>query len=158
MHLDGAYTFEAARQRVWDALQDPDVIAGCMPGCERFEQIGEDRYEATMKIGIGPVRGTYSGRIFLRDRAEPERFVMEVEGGGSPGHMKGVGTLYLESRDGQTLVRYDGDAEVTGKIASVGQRLLGASAKQLINLFFKSMERQVAADGQTPEEREGTET
>jgi carbon monoxide dehydrogenase subunit G len=143
MHLDGTYTFKARRQQVWDTLQNPTTISQCMPGCERFEQIGEDRYEATMKIGIGPIRGTYTGRVHLRDRTEPERYVMEVEGGGGPGHMKGAGTLTLAEQDGQTVVSYDGDAQVTGKIASVGQRLLGVSAKQLIGQFFKCMERKL---------------
>ena len=144
MHLDGSYTFKAPRQQVWDTLQSPETLSQCMPGCERFEEIGVDRYEATMKIGIGPIKGTYSGRIHLRDREAPRLYWMEVEGGGGPGHMKGAGKLTLEERDGQTVVLYDGDAQVTGKIASVGQRLLGASAKQLINQFFKCMERRLS--------------
>jgi carbon monoxide dehydrogenase subunit G len=147
MHLDGSYTFKASRQRVWDTLQSPETISKCMPGCERFDEIGLDRYEATMKLGIGPIRGTYTGRIHLRDRTEPERYTMDVEGGGGPGHMKGSGLLTLEERDGQTVVLYDGEAQVTGKVASVGQRLLGASAKQLINQFFKCMERKLEDGG-----------
>src|SRR5690349_14002621 len=67
MHLDGSYTFDAPRQRVWETLQSPTVISQCMPGCEKFEEIGQDRYEATMRIGIGPIKGTYTGRIHLRD-------------------------------------------------------------------------------------------
>lgn len=141
MHLDGSYTFTAPRQRVWDTLQSPGTISQCMPGCERFDEIGPDRYEATMKIGIGPIRGTYTGRIHLRDRTAPEQYTMDVEGGGGPGHMKGSGVLTLVERDGRTVVSYAGDAQITGKIASVGQRLLGASAKQMINQFFKCMER-----------------
>jgi len=143
MHLDGSYTFDAPRGRVWQALQSPAVIAQCMPGCETFEEIGADRYEATMRIGIGPIKGTYTGRIHLRDRVAPEQYVMEVEGGGGPGHMKGSGLLTLEERGGQTVVSYDGDAQVTGKVASVGQRLLGVTAKQLITQFFKCMERKL---------------
>jgi carbon monoxide dehydrogenase subunit G len=143
MHVDGTYTFKAPRQHVWDTLQSPAVISQCMPGCERFDEIGQDRYEATMKIGIGPIRGTYTGRIHLRDRQEPDQYTMEVDGGGGPGNVKGSGLLRLEERDGQTIVSYDGDAQVTGKVAAVGQRLLGASAKQLINQFFKCMERRL---------------
>lgn len=143
MHIDGSYTFKAPRRRVWDTLQDPDTIAHCMPGCETFETIGADRYEATMRVGIGPIRGTYTGRIYLRDRIEPEQYVMEVEGGGGPGQMKGGGLLRLDEQDGRTVVTYEGDAAVTGKIASVGQRVLGAAAKQLIGQFFKCMEKRV---------------
>ena len=143
MHLTGSYTFKAARQRVWDTLQSPDVISRCMPGCEKFEPIGEDRYEATMKIGVGPIKGIYTGRIFLHERTEPSQYRMDVEGGGGPGHMRGSGLLTLEERGAETVVSYDGDAHVSGKIASVGQRLLGVSAKQLIGQFFKCMEKRL---------------
>lgn len=145
MHLNGSYTFKASRQQVWDSIQNPDVIAQCMPGCERFEPLGEDRYEASMKLGIGPIRGVYTGQIHLRDRDEPERYRMDVEGGGGPGSMKGGGLLELREENGETIVTYEGDAQVSGKIASVGQRLLSVSAKQLINQFFKCMERKLSA-------------
>jgi uncharacterized protein len=146
MHLDGSYTFKAPRQLVWNTLQSPEVLSQCMPGCQAFEQIGEDRYEATMRIGVGPIKGTYTGRIFLTAREAPVQYRMEVEGGGGPGHMKGAGLLKLEEREGQTIVTYDGDAHVTGKIASVGQRLLGVSAKQMVNQFFKCMEKKVSTE------------
>lgn len=143
MHVDGSFTFKAPRDLVWRTLQDPAVIQQCMPGCQEFKEIGEDRYEATMRIGIGPIKGTYTGRIHLHDRVEPTQYVMDVDGGGGPGHMKGGGLLKLEEREGETIVTYAGDAQVTGKVASVGQRLLGASAKQLINQFFKCMEKRL---------------
>src|SRR5687767_14181570 len=143
MHLEGSYTFDAPRQQVWDTIQDPQVIAQCMPGCEKFEEIGEDRYEATMRIGIGPIRGVFTGRIRLYERTAPEQYRMDVEGGGGPGNMKGGGLLELREEDGRTVVSYAGDANVTGKIASVGQRLLGVSAKQMINQFFKCMEQRL---------------
>lgn len=141
MHLDGSYTFKAPRELVWRTLQSPATIEACMPGCERFVEIGTDQYEATMKLGIGPIRGVYTGRITLRDREEPTQYQMDVEGGGAPGHMKGNGLIRLEERGDETVVTYVGDAHITGKIASVGQRLLGASAKQLVNQFFKCMDR-----------------
>jgi carbon monoxide dehydrogenase subunit G len=143
MHLDGSYTFKAGRERVWQTLQNPETISQCMPGCQAFEPIGEDRYEATMRIGVGPIKGTYTGKIFLHERTEPESYRMDVEGGGGPGHMRGSGLLRLEARDGVTVVTYDGEAHISGKIASVGQRLLGVSAKQLINQFFKCMEKKL---------------
>lgn len=143
MHLSGTYTFKAPRQRVWDTIQNPDVIAQCMPGCEKFEPLGEDRYEATMRLGVGPIKGTYTGRIFLADRTEPEQYRMDVEGGGGPGHMRGSGVIQLADDGESTVITYEGDAQVSGKIASVGQRLMGVTAKQLINQFFKCMERRL---------------
>jgi uncharacterized protein len=144
MHLTGSYTFKAPRAAVWQTLQSPTVIARCMPGCEKFEEVGADEYEAVMRVGVGPIKGTYTGRIRLHDRAEPERYRMDVEGGGGPGHMKGTGLLELRDEGGATTVVYEGDAAVTGKIASVGQRLLGVTAKQLIGQFFKCMEQRLA--------------
>lgn len=145
MHLNGDHAFKSPVQTVWDTLLNPDVIRQCMPGCEKFEQIGPDHYEATMRIGIGPVKGTYSGKIRLADQQPPTRYRMEVEGGGAPGHVTGVGLLELRQDGDRTIVIYDGDAQVTGKIAAVGQRLLTPIAKQLINQFFKCMESKIGS-------------
>jgi carbon monoxide dehydrogenase subunit G len=143
MHLSGSYTFKAPLQLVWDTLLGPDTIAKCMPGCEQFTQIGPDEYQATMRIGIGPVKGTYSGKIKLVDQQPPYSYRMEVEGGGAPGHVTGAGVMRLQENGGAVVVAYEGDAQVTGKIASVGQRLLTPIAKQMINQFFKCMEGKI---------------
>lgn len=140
MHITGSYTFKADRQAVWDTLLDPETIAHCMPGKESFAKIGEDQYEAQMRIGIGPIKGSYKGRIRLSEQQPPESYRMGVEGGGGPGNVKGSGLLTLRAENGGTAVSYEGDAQISGRIASVGQRLLGVSAKQLINQFFKCME------------------
>jgi carbon monoxide dehydrogenase subunit G len=143
MRINGTYTFDAPLQKVWDTLLDPSVISQCMPGCEKFETTGPDQYEASMKIGIGPVKGTYSGKIRLLDQVAPERYRMDVEGGGGPGHVTGSGLMILSANGGRVTVSYDGEAQVTGKIASVGQRFLTPIAKGMINQFFKCMEKKV---------------
>jgi carbon monoxide dehydrogenase subunit G len=143
MHLDGDHAFKSSLQTVWDTLLSPEVISQCMPGCEQFEQIGENHFAATMRIGIGPIKGTYTGKIRLADQEPPARYRMEVEGGGAPGHVTGTGVMELRQDGDRTIVRYSGDAQVTGKIASVGQRLLTPIAKQMINQFFKCMESKV---------------
>lgn len=145
MHLNGTYTFKAPLQTVWDTLLGPDTISQCMPGCEQFDQIGPDEYQATMKIGIGPVRGTMSGKIKLADQQPPTSYRMEVQGGGGPGHVTGSGLMTLKEDGGTVVVSYEGDAQVTGKVASVGQRLLTPVAKQMINQFFKCMESKIAS-------------
>lgn len=147
MHLDGSHSFDAPRQAVWDTLLNPQIIAQCMPGCEKFEQIGPDQYEAAMRIGIGPIKGNASGRIRLADQQPPQQYRMDVEGGGAPGHATGSGVMSLREDGGKTVVSYAGELQVTGKAASVGQRLLGATAKLMINQFFKCMEGKIEAGG-----------
>jgi carbon monoxide dehydrogenase subunit G len=143
MHITGSYSFDAPRHAVWNALLNAEAIRACMPGCEDFQTLAEDQYEARMRVGVGAIKGTFQGKIRISDRAEPESYRMEVEGGGAPGRMRGSGVLRLEEADGRTVVTYDGDAQVAGLIASVGQRLLGVTARTLIGQFFKCMERQV---------------
>ena len=143
MHIDGSYRFNAPVQAVWDTLLNPDTIAGCMPGCEEFQPTGPDEFRAAMRIKVGPIVGSYSGKIRLLDQEPPLRYRMDVEGGGGPGHMTGSGLMTLTDEDGATVVSYEGDAAVTGKIAVVGQRLMGAAAKMMIGQFFGCMEKKL---------------
>jgi carbon monoxide dehydrogenase subunit G len=147
MHLSGAYTFKAPRDAVWNAMLDPNAIRNCMPGCKDFKTTGEDQYEAVMSAGVGAIKGTFTGKIQLLERQQPSSYRMSVEGGGGPGRIKGSGVLTLTEQDGQTSVSYDGHAQVAGLIASVGQRLLGVTARKLIEQFFKCMEKQVQLPG-----------
>ncbi len=143
MHLTGTYTFKAPREAVWSAMLDATAISHCMPGCESFRTVGEDQYEATMRVGVGSIKGMFEGKIRLLERQEPNSYRMDVEGGGRPGRVKGSGLLKLAAEGDGTVVSYDGDAQVAGLIASVGQRLLTVTARKLIEQFFKCMERQV---------------
>lgn len=147
MNLSGSYTFKAPRQAVWDAMLDANAIRNCMPGCEAFRTVGEDSYEATMKVGVGSIRGTFDGKIRLVERNQPVSYRMNVEGGGKPGRVKGSGVLTLSGEGDETTIAYDGDAQVAGLIASVGQRLLAVTARKMIEQFFKCMEKQVAPPG-----------
>ena len=147
MQLTGTYTFKAPRAVVWQAMLDPENIRRCMPGCEQFAETAEDQYDAVMKAGVGSIKGTFQGKIRLSERQPPTSYRMGVEGGGKPGRIKGSGVLTLTDQGGSTLVSYDGDAQVAGLIASVGQRLLGITARKMIEQFFKAMEKQIPAAG-----------
>ncbi len=147
MQLSGSYTFKAPRAAVWQTMLNPDAISRCMPGCESFVARGNDTYDATMKAGVGSIKGTFTGRIQLSERKEPDSYRMSVDGGGKPGRVKGGGVLTLTDQADQTLVSYDGEAQVAGLIASVGQRLLGITARKMIEQFFKAMEKQVEQSG-----------
>ncbi len=136
MELTGEHTFAAPRERVWAFLLDPEVLKECLPGCEKLDVLGPDEYAATMKIGIAMIKGTFTGRVKISDKQEPERYKMLVEGSGPQGQVSGEGTLELIEQDGQTIVRYRGDANVRGTIARVGARMIQPAARTIVGQFF----------------------
>ncbi len=140
MKIEGSYTFKAPRQRVWDVLLDPKIMAQCMPGCEGLKEIGPDQYEATMKVGIASVKGSYKGKVSIKEKRAPFHYVLSGEGSGSPGFMQGDVSIDLEEKDGETVLKYSTDAKVGGLIAGIGQRMLGGIAKMMVDQFFKKME------------------
>jgi carbon monoxide dehydrogenase subunit G len=140
LKIDGSYTFNAPRDRVWQVLLDPKVLAQCVPGCERLNEVGPDQYEAIMKVGVASVKGTYKGRVSIKDKQPPSHYVLSGEGSGGPGFMQGDVAVDLEENNGQTLLKYSSDAKVGGLIASIGQRMLGGVAKMMLDQFFKKME------------------
>jgi uncharacterized protein len=145
MKIAGDYTFEAPRDLVWEALNDPDVLAQIMPGCEKLVQLGENEYEGALNIKVGPVQGVFQGLIKLTDISAPESYKMQVDGKGAPGFVKGVGGVILEAQGDTTLMHYDGDAQVGGRIASVGQRLIDSSAKSIIKQSLEGLHQYIKA-------------
>jgi carbon monoxide dehydrogenase subunit G len=143
MKVQGEHRFDAPRQAVWDVLLDPAALREAMPGVQRFDEVGPRQYEVTLKIGIAAVKGTYSGKVAVKDQAPPESYRLDVEGSGGPGRVKGGATMRLREDGTRTVVAYEGDVQAAGAIAAVGQRLLGGAAKLLINQFFKAMDRQL---------------
>ncbi len=164
MKLEGNYTFSAPRSMVFSLLQDPEVLAKIIPGCEELTKVGDNQYEAALEISVGPIKGKFKGKVNLSDINDPESYTMEVTGNGAPGFVKGTGHVKLEDEGQTTLMSYQGDAQVGGKIASVGQRLVESAAKALIkqslegvNLYINAhMAAQTAAAEilETPEEPE----
>lgn len=139
MELTGDYTFAAPRDRVWQFLLDPDTLRQCLPGCEKLEEIAPDEYEATMKIGVAAIRGTYQGRVKISDKQEPDSYRMLVEGKGPAGQVSGDGLLELFEEDGQTRVHYAGTANVRGTLARVGARVMQPAAKMVVGQFFECL-------------------
>ena len=136
MKIDGSYSFEAPRQQVWDALMSPDVLAGCIPGCQRLEPAGEDAYDMVLKVGVAAITGTYKGTISIVGKVGQESYRMLVEGMGVAEGVRGEGMVRLTEDGAGTEVTFQGEARVTGIIARVGQRLMGNTSKLLINQFF----------------------
>lgn len=136
MTITGHHDIRAPRQRVWEALLQPDFLVKAMPGCERLDQTGPDEYNATIKIGIGAVKGTFAGKVKLSDMEPPRRYAMALEGTGAPGFVRGVAAVELSDVEGGTRVSYNADVQVGGLIAGVGQRLLGGVSKMMLDQFF----------------------
>ena len=139
MELSGDHTFAAPRERVWHFMLDPDTLRGCLPGCERLDAVGPDEYEATMKIGVAMIRGTYQGRVKISDKQEPNSYRMLVEGKGAAGQISGEGLLELHAEGGQTRVHYHGTANVRGTLARVGARVMQPAANMIVGQFFNCL-------------------
>lgn len=149
MRIEGQYVLPAPREQVWAALNDPDVLTRTTPGLKALRPTGPNEYAATIELAVGPVKGSYDGKVRITDQVEPEKMTLVVEGGGRTGTIKATGALTLEAQGDQTQVTYVGDAQVTGVLMSVGHRLFGGVAKQLAGEFFKALEREVAARPRT---------
>ena len=152
MKLEGTYQLNAPRTRVYELLTSPEVLQRCIPGCERLEQSAEDTYAVTIRAGVGSIKGIFNGSVKLEDMRQPEHYRIVVEGKGTPGFLKGSGDLDLEStNESTTTIKYTGDVQVGGTLASVGQRMIQASAKMMASQFFTALEAEArAAPGQPP--------
>jgi hypothetical protein len=138
MKVEGQFAFDGvAPLTVWAFLTDANRIAQCLPGCEKLIQTGEGSYDLQMRFGVGPISGVFTGSIRLHDLQAPSEYKMTVSGGGAPGFVNGEGTVQLAANDGGTLLRYSGDINAGGPIASLGQRMIGGAARMAIDQFFK---------------------
>ena len=143
MKISGSYTVPAPRERTYQLLQDPAVLAKCMPGTDHLDKVGDDEYEMKMKMAIASIGGLFAGKVRLADRNPPQSFKLIVDGSGKIGFVKGEGVLTLESSGETTDVKYEGEVQVGGTIASVGQRLLDTTAKLIIKKFFEKLSEAV---------------
>jgi carbon monoxide dehydrogenase subunit G len=145
MKLAGTHTFAAPRERVWKFLIDPQRLSKCIPGCDKLETVGENEYTGEIDVGVAAVMGLYKGKVKLEDLQAPQHYRIVVDGKGKQGFIKGAGTLDLEEASGETVLRYQGDAQIGGPLASVGQRMVEGAAKTMIAQFFTAMEAEVTA-------------
>ncbi|MGD9092246.1 MAG: carbon monoxide dehydrogenase subunit G [Anaerolineales bacterium] len=133
MKVKGEYVFDGPREEVWELVQDPEVLATALPGTQSLDQVGDNEYEGEMNVRIGPVGGEFSGKVILSNQQPPESLTMTVEGKGKPGFVKGLGDVNLiDQGDSTTLMKYEGELQIGGRLASVGQRLLDTTSKSMI--------------------------
>lgn len=145
MTMQGEVTLPADRERVWAALNDPQVLKACIPGCEELEKTGENGFRATAKVAVGPVKATFKGNVTLSDIDPPNGYTISGEGqGGVAGFAKGGAKVRLDDADAGTRLVYDVEAQVGGKIAQLGGRLINGVAKKYADEFFANFAKQLA--------------
>ena len=145
--MSGEYRIAAPREQVWRALNDPEVLRRAIPGCQSIEKVSYTELTATVIAKVGPVKATFTGRVTLSDLDPPNGYTIAGEGqGGAAGFGKGSAKVSLAEEGGETVLRYTADAQVGGKLAQIGQRLIGSAAKKMADDFFTAFAAAVIAD------------
>ena len=153
MKLEGEYIFDGPREEVWQIVRDPEVLATALPGTQSLEQVSESEYAGKMHIRIDPVSGVFTGKVVVSDEVPPESCTLIVEGRGAPGFGNGTGYIQLfEQEDRRTLLKYEGDLQVGGRIAGVGQRLIDTASRSMIEQGLESLNNALKARMQAEEE------
>jgi carbon monoxide dehydrogenase subunit G len=142
MNLEGTHTINAPRARVYASLIDPQVLQQCIPGCESLDRTAPDTYAMIIRAGVGSIKGLFNGMVRMEDLREPEHYRLVIEGKGKTGFLKGSGDLDLNKEGEATIIKYSGEMQVGGMIASVGQRLLLSAARMMASQFFTALEKQ----------------
>ncbi len=146
MKLEGEHVFNGPREAVWEMFYDPEVLASALPGTQKLEMVAENEYEGAMNVRIGPVSGSFTGKLVISDVVEPESCTLTVDGRGTPGFAKGVGRVqFIDQGDGTTLMKYEGDMNIGGALASVGQRMIDSVAKTMIRQAFEVLDKALEA-------------
>ena len=140
MKMNGEIRVPTDRETVWRALNDPEVLKDCLPGCQEIEKTSETEMTATLVIKVGPVKATFAGGVTLSDLDPPNGYTISGQGqGGAAGFASGEAKVRLVADGGETVVHYDVDAKVGGKLAQIGSRLIDSTAKKLSKQFFDSL-------------------
>jgi carbon monoxide dehydrogenase subunit G len=146
MEMNNQQHIAAPRDRVWAALNDPDVLRNCIPGCETLERLPDDELAATVVLKVGPVKASFKGKVRFENVVAPASMTLVGEGsGGIAGHARGSANVALTEDAAGTMLTYVVDAQVGGKIAQLGARLIQSTSQKLAGEFFNKFEKQVAA-------------
>ena len=144
MQLTGSHTFSAPRQILWDLLNDPEVLARITPGVDTLEQTGPGQYQAVLHIKMGPINSTFNGALQVVDSKEPESYRLLIDVDGKIGQIRAEGRVRLADQGRETAVEVEGGSQLTGRLASMGQRLLSGVARMFTNQFFRALEREIS--------------
>jgi uncharacterized protein len=144
MKINGTYDFGASREDVWRALQDPNALSATLPGARRLVATGPDEYAMTVDVGVGAVKGTYEGQFALADKVEQQACTVRASASGRPGSVEAVARMSLSDGEHGVRLDYEADATVTGPLAGVGQRLMGAAARRTTEQFLQALDDYIA--------------
>src|SRR5436190_17135688 len=148
MDMQGERRIPAPRQAVWEKLNDPETLRACIPGCESVDRVSETEFTAKVRAKVGPVSANFTGKITLSDIDPPAGYTISGEGqGGVAGFARGGAKVRLDEEGGDTVLRYDVQAQVGGKLAQIGSRLIDATAKKMADDFFSRFVGQVSPEG-----------
>ena len=150
MKLTGSYKIPTDKQTVWDALNNPDILQECIPGCEEFKKNSDTSFTATATNKIGPFNASFTGDVELKDLNPPNSYKLVGQGNSPVGFASGEATVTLSEENGQTVLSYDVEANVGGKIAQVGSRLIDMTAKKMADIFFGKFSEVVSPEGSKP--------
>lgn len=144
MTMTGEVQLPASRETVWAKLNDPEVLKTCVPGCEQLDKVSDTEFQAIASIKVGPVKARWKGKVRLSDLDPPNGYKISGEGeGGVAGFAKGGATVALADKDGGTLLSYNVEAQIGGKLAQLGQRLINSAAKKTADDFFANFAKAV---------------
>ena len=147
MELKGSFDLVASKQEVWDALNDPEILKGCIPGCEEIDKTSDTSFSAKVTAKVGPVKAKFTGDVTLSDLDPPNAYKISGEGkGGAAGFAKGGADVELTKDGEQTILKYVAKSEVKGKIAQLGSRLILSTAKKLSKTFFENFKEYMQKD------------
>ena len=142
MKIAGEYVFHGPREEVWEMMRDPIVLAKAMPGTQKLDRVSETEYHGDMNVQVGPVGGKFTGILTVSNENPPESYTLTVVGKGGPGRVSGTGDVVLADQgDGTTLMKYEGDVEIAGRLAAVGQRMVDSVAKSMFKNAFEAMDK-----------------
>ena len=145
MNITGSHTVPAPRERVWELLHDPDALQRMVPGCQTLDAETPTKFSATLAVGVGPIRGRFSGSVEIEDVAVPESYKMTLNGQGPTGFVSGEGAITLSPDGDGTLVEVEADAQVGGTLAQIGSRMIQTAVRMLMGQFFDALTREAAA-------------
>ena len=143
MKLSGSYEFDAAPEKVWQTLTDPEALRGCIPGCEKMDSLGNDEYTATVTISMGPIRSKFDAKVTMVDLQPFESYKLVVEGNGPSGFVRGESRIKLTENGNKTTVDVDSDSSSGGLLARVGQRMIESFARSMMDRFFTCLQDSV---------------
>ena len=143
MHIEGSHYIASPRDRIFQGLTDPAILQKCIPGCEKMETSGENQYTTKLSASVGTIKSVFTATITLQDIVAPSQYKLVVEGKGQPGFVKGSGDLDLQPKDNGTEIKYTGEVNVGGMLASVGQRMIQATSNMMAGKFFNALEEEM---------------